>query len=178
VVHLWRHRNANVPQRLASPEASKRRCRWTPWAPFYRNHPQRRVKQRSQQVQQRPLIYASRSSREGVANACMESTDLYCPKTGRLKGSASGRRRDRTSTSSLPCWAASTQVDRARGARGPLTLRGADDEGRGLKGSNTQRGLVLFYVWAHWHDSARCLWQRRHVRSALMLVCPSLERGY
>jgi hypothetical protein len=35
-----------------------------------------------------------------------------------------------------PCWAATAQVSRAGGARGPLTLRGADDEGRGLKGSN------------------------------------------
>jgi hypothetical protein len=32
-----------------------------------------------------------------------------------------------------PCWAATARVDRARGARGPLTLCGADDEGRGLK---------------------------------------------
>jgi hypothetical protein len=34
------------------------------------------------QVQQWYLIYASRSSREGVANACMKST--MCPKTNRL----------------------------------------------------------------------------------------------
>ena len=36
----------------------------------------------SQQVQQRHLFDASRSSREGVANACMKST--MCPKTNRL----------------------------------------------------------------------------------------------
>ncbi len=34
-----------------------------------------------------------------------------------------------------------------RGARGPRTLRGADDEGRGLKGSNKQREDVPCYVW-------------------------------
>jgi hypothetical protein len=40
-----------------------------------------------------------------------------------------------------PCWAATARVDRARGARGPLTLRGAasDDEGRGLKETLKQR---------------------------------------
>ena len=36
----------------------------------------------SQQVQHRHLIYANRSAREGVANACMKST--MCPKTNRL----------------------------------------------------------------------------------------------
>jgi len=35
-----------------------------------------------EQVQQWYLIYASRSSREGVANACIKST--MCPKTNRL----------------------------------------------------------------------------------------------
>ena len=68
-----------------------------------------------------------------------------CPKTNRLKGNASGRRRDRTSTSSLPSWAATARVDRARGARGPLTLRGADDEGRGLKGKQ-RKTEKLSYV--------------------------------
>ena len=38
------------------------------------------------------------------------------------------------------------RVDRARGARGPLTLRGADDEGRGLKGSNEQPKSYPTYV--------------------------------
>ncbi len=37
------------------------------------------------------------------------------------------------------CWAATARVNRARGARGPLTLRGADDEGRGLKGSRNEQ---------------------------------------
>ena len=51
----------------------------------------RRVKQRSQQVQrrhleqvqERHLIYASRSSREAVANACIRSTTR--PKANRLR---------------------------------------------------------------------------------------------
>ena len=135
--------------------------------PFYRN-PYHGVSSNSQQVQQRHLkqvqprhlIYASRSFREGVANACTEST--MCPKTNRLKGNASGRRRDRTSTSSLPRWAVSAQVDRARGARGPLTLRGADDEGRGLKGSNKQRGLVLFYVCNRLKENSGWVPEREH----------------
>ena len=38
--------------------------------------------QHLKQVQHRHLIYANRSSREGVANACMKST--MCPKTNRL----------------------------------------------------------------------------------------------
>ena len=37
---------------------------------------------------------------------------------------------DRTVTSSLPARAVLARVNRARGARGPLTLRGVDDEGR------------------------------------------------
>ncbi len=58
------------------------------------------------------------------------------------------------------CWAASAQVDRVRGARAPLTLRGlrgADDEGRGLKpeGSTKQREDVLFYVWVHVTDRGK-----------------------
>ena len=69
---------------------------------------------------------------------------------------------DRTVTSSLPCWAASTQVDRARGARGPLTLRGADDEGRGLKGSNKQRGPVLFYVCNRLKENSGWVPEREH----------------
>ena len=52
-----------------------------------------------------------------------------------------------TTRSSLPSWAVLARVDRARGARGPLALRGADDEGRGLMGSKKQREDVLFYVW-------------------------------
>ncbi len=42
-------------------------------------------------------------------------------------------------------WAAGplpAQVNRARGARGPLTLRGADDEGRGLRGT-TNNGKAI-----------------------------------
>ena len=31
------------------------------------------------------------------------------------------------------------RVDRARGARGPLTLRGADDEGRGFQERNNEQ---------------------------------------
>ena len=56
-----------------------------------------------QQGQRRYLIYASRSSREGVANACMEVDNS--PEGQSSENNASGRRRDRTS-SSLPCWAA------------------------------------------------------------------------
>ena len=35
------------------------------------------------------------------------------------------------------------RVDRARGARGPLTLRGADDEGRGLRGKATNNRKAI-----------------------------------
>ncbi len=44
-----------------------------------------------QQGQQRLLIYASRSSCEAVANACMKST--MCPKTNRLRPHIGSRRR-------------------------------------------------------------------------------------
>ena len=103
----------------------------------------RRVKQRSQQVQrrhleqvqrrhleqvqQRHLIYASRSSREGVANACMKSTVLSEDKPSvrqRIRTET-----DRTVTSSLPCWAASARVHPGQvGPGGRLTL--VDAQGR------------------------------------------------
>ena len=79
-------------------EPSKRRCRWPGTGVptegrtlvSYRNHPQRRVKQRGQQVQQRSLskyrngISSTQTEAlaKAVANACMKST--MCPKTNRL----------------------------------------------------------------------------------------------
>jgi hypothetical protein len=94
------------------------------------------------QVQPRHLIYASRSSRERVANACTEST--MCPKTNRLKGNASGRRRDRSSTSSLPSWAVCRPEWTGPEEPGaPSPSGGADDEGRGLKGKATNNRKAI-----------------------------------
>ena len=80
-----------------------------------------------QQGQRRYLIYASRSSREAVANACMKSTALSEDKPSvrqRIRTET-----DRTVTSSLPCWAASARVDPGQvGPGGRLTL--VDAEGR------------------------------------------------
>ena len=134
--------------------------------PLYRNtyhgvssNSQQVQRRHLKQVQPRHLIYASRSSREGCRE-CVHKVD-NSPEGQSSENNASGRRRARTS-SSLPRWAASTQVDRARGARGPLTLRGADDEGRGLKGSNKQRGPVLFYVCNRLKENSGWVPEREH----------------
>jgi len=114
-----------------------------------------------QQEQQRHLIYASRSSREAVANACMKSTALSEDKPSvrqRIRTET-----DRTVTSSLPCWAASAQVDRARGARGPLTLRLAVTPERELRGSNKQREDVLFYVCNRLKENSGWVPEREHM---------------
>jgi hypothetical protein len=73
-----------------------------------------------------------------------------------------GQRRHCQTARPPPCWVAAARVDRARGARGPLTLRGADDEGRGLKGSNKQRGLVLFYVCNRLKENSGWVPEREH----------------
>ena len=136
--------------------------------PFYRNtyhgvssNSQQVQRRHLKQVQPRHLIYANRSSREGCRE-CVHKVD----NVSEDKSSVRQRIRtktDRTATSSLPCWAAyEPMVDRARGARGPLTLRGADDEGRGLKGSNKQRGPVLFYVCNRLKENSGRVPEREH----------------
>ena len=76
----------------------------------------------SQQVQERHLLHANRRSREGCRE-CVHEVD----NVSEDKSSVRQRIRtktDRTATSSLPSWAVcGPMMDRARGARGPLTLR-------------------------------------------------------
>ena len=98
-----------------------------------------------QQGQQRLLIYASRSSREGCRE-CVHKVD-NSPEGQSSENNASGRRRDRTS-SSLPSWAVcGPMMDRARGARGPLTLRLAGTPERRIERNTNNRQAILFYWW-------------------------------
>ena len=90
----------------------------------------------SQQVQERHLLHANRSSREGCRE-CVHKVD-NSPEGQSSENNASGRRRDRTS-SSLPSWAVcGPMMDRARGARGPLTLRLAGTPERRNERNNKQ----------------------------------------
>ena len=55
---------------------------------------------------------------------------------------------DRTATSSLPSWAVcGPMMDRARGARGPLTLRLAGTPERRNERNTNNRQAILFYWW-------------------------------
>ena len=108
----WMHVKMNRQGRL---------CRRRTYYIAARPSKQMHTMQPRQQEQQRHLIYASRSSREGVANACMKSTVLSEDKPSvrqRIRTET-----DRTVTSSLPSWAASARVDPGQvGPGGGLTL--------------------------------------------------------
>ena len=83
----------------------------------------------------------SRRSRE-----CVHKVD-NSPEGQSSENNASGRRRDRTS-SSLPSWAVcGPMMDRARGARGPLTLRLAGTPGRWIERNNNLKQPKSYPVY-------------------------------
>ena len=113
-------------------EPSKRRCHWTGvptesrtlvWFQLPESPPTTCQATRpastateSQQVQERHLLHANRSSREGCRE-CVHKVD-NSPEGQSSENNASGRRRDRTS-SSLPSWAATAQGGPGQRSPGP-----------------------------------------------------------